>query len=172
MTPIILTIMKTKLTLLILIFVLGSCGFKYGYLPEMDSLSDSPYGSFIRLSTNYNVTVEGELLSAIRDTLVIASIYKREFHYIDTADITDFYLHFGKPKKYPWPSVLSLSHGLWMIFTLPINAIITSSLSAQEKRELRFYDIDFDKLYLYSRYPQGLPHSFNPGSFKPAKSIE
>ena len=59
-----------------------------------------------------------------------------------------------------------------MIFTVPINAIVALSLSTADRVESRFYNPDLTSVYIYARYPQGLPDGFSQAVYKPAKLKE
>lgn len=164
--------MKRILIVLTGIILISGCATTYNYLPEMDELSSSPYGSYISVRTAEYGSFKGELLAVEGDTLVIGDLNKPQYQKVDSKLVNYSFIQFGKYKTFVLAPVISISHGLWMIFTVPINAIVALSLSTADRVESRFYNPDLKTVYVYARYPQGLPEGFSEAVYKPAKFKE
>ena len=162
--------MNKIIILLFTVFFLGSCAQRLSYLPEIDAIETSPYGSYIHINTSYKQLVRGELLAVNGDSLIIGSIDPQLIYYIDTSKVTDNYIQLYRNKSYAIAPFIAISHGWWLVFTVPINTIISISMSVADKKESRYYNKNFNELHKYARYPQGLPEEFRISDFKPAVS--
>ena len=70
--------MKRLLIIITGIILISGCATTYNYLPEMDELSSSPYGSYISVRTIDKISTRGELLAVKGDTLVIGDMTGKE----------------------------------------------------------------------------------------------
>lgn len=161
--------MNKILFLFLIILGLGSCAVTYNYLPDAETVSDSPYGSYIRLKTNSGTIIKGELIAVQNDTLVIGSLRESMLYYTNMNVVEEYYIQFCDTRKFAILPVVSVSHGLWMIFTVPLNALISTSLGIAEMKDSRLTNLEFEEFHLFARYPQGLPPGFSARNFKPVK---
>lgn len=115
---------------------------------------------------------EGEFLWLDRD-----SIYLRSKSYRPKAvalqKIDSYRLYFRQPDL-PNPNayllpLLSMSHGVLGIFSLPLNAFIPNGLYLRAINRAEISDsrrgskvMDFSQIRLYARYPTGLPPGLSP----------
>lgn len=149
--------------------VLVSCApARLSYLPEIDAVGLSPFGAYISLQTKDDKSYNGELIALEGKSLTIGCPTLPELDFVDTTDVKKFFIQTYKYKSFAISNVLPLSHGLWMVFTYPLNVAISSSLRYADKKESRYYNIDFNSLTQYSRYPSGFPEGFSFKDYKPA----
>lgn len=161
--------MNKMIILSIALLILGSCiPARLSYLPEPDAVGLTPYGSYISLHTKEGKTVYGELIALEGNNLAIGNTSSMELSFVDTSSVEKYFIQFCKYKSYEILNVLPISHGWWMVFTFPINAIISGSLRYADKKESRYFDLNFNALYEFSRYPSGLPEGFTVNDYKPA----
>ncbi len=151
--------MNKKILLLACTVLLGSCAGNR-FLPERENIGLSPYGSFIRLHTP-NDAVQGELLTLNGNTLIIRSTSKPYLRYIDTTTVTKYYIKFCKTRSYAIMPIISISHGLFMIFTVPVNSIIALIMKSNDIKESKYKNLPFTEAALYARFPDGLPEDFS-----------
>ena len=82
---------------------------------------------------------------------------------VDRKNIEKFKLWYAEPNHYGWTIPLTLiatfTHGLWLIFTAPINLIATICISVAGEQAYRYTekDLSIDELRLFARFPQGVP---------------
>ncbi len=139
---------------------LGGCAINYAYLPEAKKIARSPYGSYIKVYKGYNPIAKGEFLALDGDTIVIRTDNKPFLSYIDTSEVSTYYIQYCNTKNYGYLPLIAISHGWWMVFTVPINIIAAIVLKERDKKDSRFYDLPYNQASAYARYPQGLPEGY------------
>lgn len=155
--------MKTKLIItgLLLATIFNSCNIKY--LPISDNIDVFPYGSYIKVNMTTGEILKGELIAIENKKMFILLEENRQAVSIQTNEISKFKLQYATPNKnYAKSSFLILStvsHGIWALFTAPLNTIVTTSVKAGGDRTFQYNDesMPLDKLKMFARFPQGIP---------------
>ena len=156
----------SKITAIAVVLILClACARQVYFLPDFEEVHATPYGAFIRLKTVQGMIVTGELLALEEASLIIGSTDLHTVRTIDTLQVTDHYIQFAKNRRFGYPVLIAVTHGLWMVFTVPVNAVLTQITNAQERKELRFHDRRFNDLKSYARYPQGIPEGFDRNNY-------
>jgi hypothetical protein len=137
------------------------------YLPKRDFVGKETNGSMIFLRTKLVDFIEGELISVENDSVFILSKTQPEpcgkLKVVAKNDIAGYTLRFADSKNYSWTipvfTILSLTHGVFAIASLPINWIVTGSLSSAANRSATYTmsRLKTEDLYSFSRFPQGIP---------------
>lgn len=80
-------------------------------------------------------------------------------------DIKRFTLRYAKPKHYGWTipvyTLFCFTHGIAAIYTLPINLIVTITVTISGENAFQYKQryITYEKLNMFARFPQGIqPH--------------
>ena len=141
------------------LILLGGCA-QYSYLPHRESVWMSPYGSYIKVYMVNNKILHGEFLALNGDSLVIRNENKPSLYYVDTSSVKSYYIQFCKTPVFALPPLISISHGLFMVFTVPINTIIAMIMKEKDKKESRFRNLPFEQVRAYARFPEGMPESY------------
>ena len=158
--------MKTKIQLstLVIGFILNSC-YSPTFLPTVENIDVSEFGSYIELNRNDADMLKGELISIDTTQLIILSNID-SVKQIVTCPInhaSSFTLKYAQPKDYSWHilgyTLSTLLHGYFFILTAPINLIVTISVNASGSSDFEYSenDMTFDKLKMFARFPQGIP---------------
>ncbi len=156
-----------KFFLLILVFVISGCATP-SFLPDPDYVDCNEYGAYIKVRYNsYNSPVKGELIAAEKDTIVV--LINSSNNMTDSCIKIPFKktygytLRYARPKHYGWTipvfTIATLAHGYFAVITMPVNLITTIivTISGERSYKLTDYDIKFEKLKIYARFPQGIP---------------
>lgn len=151
--------------LCLLPLLVASCAVPVSYLPEHDMIGEEYYGGYIEIKTLSGSDYAGELI-AVQDTVLIV---REEIMDISSSflvaksNIKSYSIRYANGKEYGWHVLLytlgTVSHGLWLIFSAPVNLIATGIIAAdasiayqQDDRTLSYQD-----LAQFARFPQGLP---------------
>lgn len=134
-------------------------------LPALDSMAISPYGSHIRIEKYDKEKIEGELIAVDSASIyVLTDQTGTPGAIIVPADQVQHYeIFYARRRNYEWTipvySLSTISHGWWLIFSLPVNLIATIMITIGGKRAYRYteYDISYDELKMFARFPQGIP---------------
>ena len=144
------------------------------YLEGASTHHLSPHGSYLTVKVNPNInntgtnngtSFKGELIQIddINLYLLTENKEKKEITTISLGDIKKYSLRYARAKSYGWTiplyTAFTLSHGLFLIFTLPINLIATTWIFVNANNDYLFTskDLKIEELYKYARFPQGLP---------------
>ncbi len=167
--------MEHKLIILgiVLAFLSSSCKTP-AYLPEAEEIGVNQFGSYITVDLTEGSEVEGELIAI--DSLNIMVLTKEkdinQFLIIPTGDISSFKLMYAQPKQYglaiPGSVLLSISHGIFAVFTAPANIIVTSITTARGANAFTYRETDmsWDDLKMFARFPQGIPPGIEMANLK------
>jgi len=137
-------------------------------LPEPQEVDSYQYGCPIKVKTINYKFIHGELLAVDsvglfilpNDPLIESAIFIRQ------DSVKDYIVYFAKPKNYSWTipayAVLSFSHGVYAVLTLPLNLLVTSFTTSHALRTYTYNNksLPLDQLRMFSRYPQGLPPNY------------
>ena len=156
-----------------------------GWLPSAAATQEEAHGAWIqveRLSDNYKVIItEGELIAVHEDTVfvLVSDTLEGDLVAIPRTESLEVKLGTYDPSTggiVGWTllgSVSTISHGVNLIFTLPI-WIITGTVVGNTARSsaIERYPGDFDwdslsSLRVFARFPQGLTESIDRAALEP-----
>jgi hypothetical protein len=165
--------MKTyNAAILALILFLASCSSPT-YLPHPKEVGVNTYGSYMKVKLINGKKVIGELLAIDdKELFILTSSLKnpetKSIVKVKRADLKKFRLQWGKPNSnyYPMPFLLSLvtlSHGVWLLISLPINLITSIAVIATAESDFSYTDkdISLNDLRKFARFPNGFPEGVN-----------
>ena len=151
-------------------------------LPSPSEMPFDASGAYISLENYARQFTRGELIAADEQGVYIlveniekrdgGTIHNKELQKVGRQDIKAFAVYYAMGKDQNWRipvyTLGTLSHGWWLLFTLPLNLIATSASSNASKKEysLRDKEITVDDLWKYARFPQGIPDSVLHESIK------
>lgn len=154
---------KTAFLGLILMLLLGSCKAP-AYLPESEDIGTHAFGSYITIDLNEGKDLEGELISIDEEALlVLPKQGDLNIQSVPAENIKSFTLMYAQPKNYGWSIPVSVlitaSHGVFAVFTAPINIVVTSVVTSRGQKAFTYrdQDISMEELKMFARFPQGLP---------------
>lgn len=171
--------MKTKFILkgLLTIFFMVACT-PHRYLPMYNAIDVNEHGSRIIVNRVDGPTIKGELIAADTSNLIILadSNYvkriKNTLIVVPTNEIKKYRLRYGKFRDFRWTipvlSATTPSHGLFFIFSFPVNLILTFAISAGTEAAFEYNDkeISYEDLKMFARFPQGIPSGIDPSSIR------
>ena len=152
---------------------LMSCVSKTPIVKNTDYYHQSPYGAYIELSVKgipEKLKFKGELIAVDDKKIVLRTLGKNEtvrpFAIKDIVSYKVYYTKNDKEDYNAWGTIMtvsSISHGWFLIFTLPINGIVFAVVNSNYKREFYYTqkELPIQDLYKFARYPQGLPPHIN-----------
>ncbi len=150
--------MNRILYLLSVLILTGSCASEK-YLPKPGEFGLSPYGALIRVHTIHN-SLHGELLALNDKNLVIRTDMKPYLRYVDTTTVTSYSIQYCKSRRFGILPLISVSHGLFMVFTVPLNSLAAGIMRSKEIKDTRYRNLPFSEAAFYARYPEGMPESY------------
>ncbi len=155
------------------------------YLPTADKIDVNPYGSYIVVNSISGRVTDGELIAFERNNFVVLTTSLRDSAkksvIIPTNEVKSFTLQYAQPKHYGWTiplyTVACISHGWFLIFSVPINLIVTISVTVagENAYEYKFRDLTSDKngkvinseqVKMFARFPYGIPTGIDLASIK------
>lgn len=153
-------------------FLMTSCSRTIPIVNDVNSYHQSPKGSYIEAKIKgrrEKLNISGELLVADDKKIIVYTLTNpRIIQPYALKDILTYNLYFATGvENYDVRSSIinatTLTHGWFIILTLPINLIINGSINESVHKELRFdaKELPKDQLYKYARYPNGLPRGIN-----------
>lgn len=158
---------------MLLAFICTSCAYQPIYLPDMEEAQNTPYGAYIRIKKKSdNRVVRGELLALDHDTLVVGDVDVKKLYYVPSDEVRNYRLQFSRYKGRGYLPAFAVSHGIWMIFTVPLNLIFATATAHQERNEYSITNSPVRDLAVFARYPEGLPDGFGPARYEPAVPLK
>jgi hypothetical protein len=157
--------MKQILVALLLI-ACSSCG-TYSYLPKPKALPDYVYGAQMNVrGKNGRPLVSGEFLGIKEDT---AYILGRQMYKVAMSEMRSANILFAHTSDMPgglmaWSALLpvsTLSPGLFMIYTIPLNLAVCVPVGCTASSSV--YGVQYpsqisrEQLAKFARFPQGMP---------------
>jgi hypothetical protein len=162
------------LFLILLTFSVSSCSKKLAAPIDKDMGLD-PFGATIKVKymqpDNKRTAVQGEILATQNDSLFVLVnrgtevsynvIEKIAKHNIDSYLI--YYARIETTNAYMTSSLLSLLHGFFLPVSLIVNGITIAIINADQHNYYTFTskEVEFDELYYFARFPQGIPAGIN-----------
>ena len=175
--------MKNKVTILVLLAIIMSSCTTPAYLPSSDRIDVNQSGSYIKVSRKSNENIEasafvkGELIAIDSNNMVVLSAKTNSCIAVPMNDVKRFELKYARGKHYGWTipvfSLASIAHGLFGIFTIPVNLIVTTAvtLSGENAFIYKGKNITYDQLKMFARFPQGIPSNIDLESIKQSDPI-
>ena len=158
--------MKIKLFILALLpaVLAGGCFYPY-YLPKQKKMAENAYGSYLKLSLIKTKNVRGELIAIDSSNMILLTgdfkNSEKKIAVVPINKIKRFRVYYAKPSRYdiagPILGLLTISHGVWSIFSLPVNVLASSAVTANAYFAYSDETFGLDDLRKYARFPQGLP---------------
>ncbi len=151
----------------LLALLAASCATPVSYLPEHEMVGQETHGALVEIEINDGGRYAGELIAVEDTALVIREETEGRIHCfrVGLAGIKSFTLRYANGVNYgglvPLYTLATVSHGLWLIFSAPINFLATTiiAVNASSAYELnsRRDRLSFEELKMFARFPQGLP---------------
>ena len=163
--------MRTKLIIIAWIAIIsGGCATPK-FLPSSNKIDVNQYGSYIKLIPKKGRKVEGELIAIDSNKIIVITISGK---LVSTPinQLKRFYLTYAKPKHYGWTipvySLATISHGFVAIISLPINLIVTISVTVSGEQAFTYNKkkLTYDQLKMFARFPQGIPDNIDTAKIK------
>lgn len=164
---------RTFIPLLLLIVFVSSCSAPQ-YVPKVKEIPFSAYGSHIEVEQHTGPGIEGELIAV--DSLSMFVLVRNEspgqLQNIPVQNIEKFKLTYAQPASHAWTipvyTLSTVSHGLWLIFTAPINAVVTSVVTARGANAYTYNEeaVSYKELSMFARFPQGIPPTIDAASIR------
>jgi len=165
--------MKINNLLILLSLTIISCKTTNYPLPSTEELANYEFGSYIELNKTDDTIWKGELIAIDSSGLVILNTYDNKASIISIEDIESFTLFIAEPEKYGWTipvyTLSTISHGFLLMFTAPLNLIVTTSVTLGGYRAYQITDDRGNKYYelnKYARFLGGIPQNINIDDIK------
>lgn len=167
---------KNKLFLFALIagitLIMTGCTTMHEGLPRVRATRTEVNGAHMAIKPVKSQTISGELI-AVKDSVVYVLTDKGALIQLQFDDIKMYSVYFGSPdRRYGWTyavfPTLAISHGIWMIFTIPINLIAAGSVTMSAWQEVTYTEkeLPLDQLHIAARFPQGIPATITLSEIK------
>jgi hypothetical protein len=133
------------------------------YLPEPERIPQHPFGSYIQLECKNNNRFTGELISVEKDHIIVLGENTGKCIAVEKNQVLAFSLQYAQSRHYGWTiplsSLVSLSHGMFAIFTFPVNLITTIAVTGAGEGAFVYKseNMTYNELKMFARFPQGLP---------------
>jgi hypothetical protein len=145
------------------------------YLPSYTDVAVNRYGSFIEVRTEEWKTIDGELIAADSASIIILDSELGTCVRVPVASVKDYSVAYAHPESYgplmPLYLLSTLSHGIGLIITFPLNPIVTTAVvwTAESAYTYDKDDIPITDPAKFARFPQGVPPSVNLSSIGAVK---
>lgn len=163
--------MTNNRNLVLLLMVLLSGCMTPKYLPDVDTIDVNPNGSYIKVNTNPNGgVISGEFIALDSVGIWLLEESSNQLTRISYGEFHKFNLRYAKPIRYEtyiaFLVLSTLTHGLFIVITGPINLAVAISVTATGERLFTYNQrtITMAQLRMFARYPQGIPPSVNINS--------
>ena len=146
------------------LLLVGGCKIQNAhYLPTKANIGINRYGSHMDIRLQSGRRLVGELIAIDTSNIILLRDSLYGCKVVPIRDVATFRLIFAQPKDYSAPlgigTVSTLSHGYWLVFTLPINLITAAAVSSSSKGSVTYTQshISLQELQMFARFPQGVP---------------
>lgn len=142
------------------------------YLPSSDKIDVNEYGSYIKIFHKTASNIDGELIAIDSNKIVVLTEESKKCVTVPISEVKRFTLRYAKPKHYGWTipvfTLPTIAHGWFLIFTAPVNLIVTISVTAGGENAFKYSNknMTYDKLKIFARFPQGIPPNIDIASIK------
>ena len=127
---------KIILFVLINVMVMSSC-YSPKYLSGADTAHENVRGAYIKLNRKGKVTLTGELISIDSNKVVILMNKTDSCRCVEIDDIRRYTLRHARSKDIgyiiPVFSLVSFTHGLAALISMPVNIVTTGILTQAEE---------------------------------------
>lgn len=157
--------MKWMLPILAIAGLLSGCNpTRNVYLPPVASVNRTSNGSFILVKAQ-DLKVKGELIAIQDDKLFIltSTNMQKSIVTVSVSAVKKYRIHYARSRGYGWTipifTAFTLTHGILMLITGPLNLVTTTIVTVSSNRAYSYdnKDITYDKLKMFARFPQGVP---------------
>jgi hypothetical protein len=142
-------------------------------VPKRIDLDREAFGGWIGVRHAKSGLVQGELIAVTNDSVFImesAGLQSLARTDIDSARVILFNTSEGSYGLWTFVgSLATISHGLFLVFTLPATLIAGIATTVNEANRINYVDYPatpWEKLHRYARLPQGIPDGAR-GELKP-----
>ncbi len=155
----------------LMILIMSSCSVP-AYLPSYDQIDVSERGSYIRLVHKTKSNIKGELISIDNNEIIVLVEDVKKCMAVQVSDVKRFSLRYAQQKKYGWTipvfTLATLSHGWYLFLSMPVNHIVTISVTVAGENAFKYSDknMTYDQLRMFSRFPQGVPPNIDIAGIK------
>ena len=164
--------MNTKFILTLLAAVIvGGCAYP-SYLPTSGEIDVNEYGSYIDISSSKKTNIKGELISIDSNNIIVLLENAQKCRVVSISEVEQFTLRYAPPPNYSWSmplySLFSITHGRYLLATLPVNLIVTIWVTASGSSAFTYsrQDMTYEKLKMFARFPQGIPLNVSIASIR------
>lgn len=138
----------------------------YDSIPMVDEIGQFEKGSQIKIISDKKSMSKGELIAVTPDRIVFLNRYNKletiNRKNINSVKIIASYTHSKRDAKdADLIGLMTIGHGFWLVFTLPIN-ILTISSNNKSKYILKHSgNINWKSVSMYARFPGGIPEGID-----------
>lgn len=156
---------------MILAFFVTGCAVPR-YLPSSSDIGINQYGSYIQIFKNGIVVTDGELIAIDSTKIIVLSETTKKCVFHPIKNQMKFELKYAKPVHRGWTipasTLFGLTHGFYGAFTVPINLIVTISVTSGGEKAFTYSDknMTFEKLRMFARFPQGVTANIDLATLK------
>lgn len=151
----------------LLLLLATSCSYP-SYLPPAASADKNPYGAYIQLKSKTGDRKNGELIASDPGNVYILTSIEyhgaRKCIKVPVSEIQSYKVRVVRPVNYTTAAILlplatPFMHGLFSIFSLPLNLLVTGAVAASSHNSFVFNEtkVPINQLFRYARYPGGIP---------------
>jgi len=159
-----------------LVLLTGACFHSTaprGWLPTAVEAQRDAYGGWIKLDYAVNgnrQALHGELIAAAPDSVHVLTsegMVAVLTATVISGTLTTYDANYGGLRLWAiFGGVSTLSHGVGLVFTLPLWAIAGSTATASASKAPRVESTNPALLRAYARFPQGIPPGLDPRSLR------
>jgi hypothetical protein len=156
----------------LLALMAASCAAPVSYLPEHEMVGEERWGAFIEVMILDGGSYAGELIAVGEADLIIREEMAglSSCLAVPLARVRRYTVRYANGPDYgglvPLYTLGTLTHGLWLIFSAPVNFLATTIIAVEAsyayELDSRKDRLSFEELKMFARFPQGLPPGVSP----------
>jgi len=137
--------------------------FSPNYVPSTKNVGIERHGSRIIIKPFDGEKIKGEFIAIDEEMFVVLEDYTGSMVSAPRGNIKKIKIRYAQPKQYGWAIpvfiVSTISHGGFLILTAPLNAGVTSGVTATGVFDFTYNNrrISDMKIQRFARFPQGIP---------------
>lgn len=164
--------MKTNVAIYTLFLALLCSCNSHKPLPKSSEIDVFEYGSYIEVRFDKSSTIKGELIALDSNEIVVLNKKTKICETIALEKVKSFTLKYANAPNYgpsiPLLTLLTLSHGYFLLLTAPINLIVTMTVTISGEYDFSYSnkDMTYEKLKMFARFPQGIPPNIDIEAIK------